>query len=342
MDPKYGPIKVKTYSNSYKGRISLLSATLASDNSVYQQLALDIGPDKVKKAAREMGIKSKLNAYPSEVLGGLEDGVSPLEMANAYATIASGGWRNRPKAITRVTFADGRVSNWGKPARAKAFTRRRDVRGDEDPRAEHEERHRRRRADRLPRRRQDGHDGRQHRRLVRRLHAEPLDRGLGRLPGQRVPMNPPTTPISVAGGTYPATIWQKYMKVAKKGCGDFTKPEAAVPEQAVQGQVPAGAAASPRTRPRAAGRTRRDTDKKQGGSTATAAGRTTAAPHRRAARSRRSRGPGGPAATGPAGARAARPARAAGPRAGRRAGRPGAVRRARLIPSAPQRYPLPL
>jgi penicillin-binding protein 1A len=44
-------------------------------------------------------------------------------------------------------------------------------------------------------------------------------------PGQRVPMNPPTTPISVAGGTYPATIWGKYMKVAKKGCGDFRKPK---------------------------------------------------------------------------------------------------------------------
>ena len=69
-------------------------ATLASDNSVYQQLALDLGPDKVKEAARAMGIKSKLNAYPSEVLGGLEDGVSPLEMANAYATIAYGGLRN--------------------------------------------------------------------------------------------------------------------------------------------------------------------------------------------------------------------------------------------------------
>ena len=44
-------------------------------------------------------------------------------------------------------------------------------------------------------------------------------------PGQRVPMEPPTTPISVAGGTYPATIWGKYMKVAKKGCGDFAKPK---------------------------------------------------------------------------------------------------------------------
>ena len=47
------------------------------------------------------GIRSKLNGYPAETLGGLTDGVSPLEMANAYATIASGGMRNRPTAITR-------------------------------------------------------------------------------------------------------------------------------------------------------------------------------------------------------------------------------------------------
>ena len=117
-DPKWGPIDVKTYSNSYKGRISLLSATLASDNSVYQQLALDIGPEKVKAAAREMGIKSKLNGYPSEVLGGLEDGVSPLEMANAYATIASGGWRNRPKAITQVTLPRRAREQLGQARRA--------------------------------------------------------------------------------------------------------------------------------------------------------------------------------------------------------------------------------
>ena len=38
-----------------------------------------------------MGIKTKLDGYPAEALGGLTIGVSPLEMANAYATIASGG-----------------------------------------------------------------------------------------------------------------------------------------------------------------------------------------------------------------------------------------------------------
>jgi len=56
-----------------------------------------------------MGIKSKLNAYPSEVLGGLENGVSPLEMATAYASIASGGYRLRPTAIKKIKFPDGRV-----------------------------------------------------------------------------------------------------------------------------------------------------------------------------------------------------------------------------------------
>ena len=55
-----------------------------------------------------MGITTKLNAYPAEGLGGLSIGVSPLEMANAYATIASGGIRHRPIAIRKVVFPDGK------------------------------------------------------------------------------------------------------------------------------------------------------------------------------------------------------------------------------------------
>src|SRR3569623_593597 len=51
-----------------------------------------------------MGIKTHLDGYPAEALGGLTLGVSPLEMADAYATIASGGYRNRPTAITKGTF----------------------------------------------------------------------------------------------------------------------------------------------------------------------------------------------------------------------------------------------
>jgi penicillin-binding protein 1A len=106
-DPQWGPIEVKTYDNSYRGYMDLRRATLASDNVVYMQLALDLGPEEVKRTAHDMGIVSKLNGYPAESLGGLENGVSPLEMANAYATLASGGFQNRPTAVDFVVFPDG-------------------------------------------------------------------------------------------------------------------------------------------------------------------------------------------------------------------------------------------
>ncbi len=103
------PFEIKTYSGSSGGSMNLVEATLRSDNSAYIQLALDLGPDEVKKTARMLGIKSVLKGYPAESLGGLERGVSPLEMANAYATIVSGGFRSRPTVIKKVRFPDGRV-----------------------------------------------------------------------------------------------------------------------------------------------------------------------------------------------------------------------------------------
>jgi penicillin-binding protein 1A len=107
-DPKYGPWQVKTYDGSYRGSMSLYSATLASDNTVYAQLILDIGPEKVCQTARLMGIQTKLDCYPAEGLGGLRLGVTPLEMASAYATLSAGGIRHRPTAIRKVVFPDGK------------------------------------------------------------------------------------------------------------------------------------------------------------------------------------------------------------------------------------------
>jgi penicillin-binding protein 1A len=117
------PFEIKTYGGKGAGGMNLVRATLASDNSVYIQLAADLGPDKVKETARMMGIKSKLLGYCAETLGGLEDGVSPLEMASAYATIANGGSRNRPRAIRKVTTREGRSelpARW-RVHRVKAF-----------------------------------------------------------------------------------------------------------------------------------------------------------------------------------------------------------------------------
>lgn len=118
----YGPIKVKTYSNSYSGNINLVRATTSSDNSVYIQLALDVGPRNVKDTARLMGIRSKLNGWPAESLGGLERGVSPLEMSRAYATLAAGGVRSQSEAIEKVVFPGGKTDEVGKPQRKEVFS----------------------------------------------------------------------------------------------------------------------------------------------------------------------------------------------------------------------------
>jgi penicillin-binding protein 1A len=117
------PWDVKTYGGRGAGTLSLRSATLKSDNSVYAQLTSDLGPDKVKETARMMGIRSKLLGVCAETLGGLTDGVSPLEMADAYATIASGGYRNRPRVIKKIETRDGPVklpARW-RVHRVKAF-----------------------------------------------------------------------------------------------------------------------------------------------------------------------------------------------------------------------------
>ena len=123
-DPDAGVLdwEVQTYSHSYSGTMTIKSATLASDNTVYAQLILDIGPKKVCQTAKDLGITTKLDCYPAEGLGGLRLGVSPLEMANAYATLASGGIRNKPKAIKRVVFPDGKSEDLGKPERKRVLT----------------------------------------------------------------------------------------------------------------------------------------------------------------------------------------------------------------------------
>jgi penicillin-binding protein 1A len=107
-DPKYGIWQVKTFGDSYSGSETLTRATLASDNTVYAQLILDIGPDAVCKTAKLLGITTKLDCYPAEGLGGLTRGVTTLEMAGAYATLANGGVRHRPTGIEKVVFPDGK------------------------------------------------------------------------------------------------------------------------------------------------------------------------------------------------------------------------------------------
>src|SRR3954468_9379054 len=227
-DPQWGPIDVQTYGHDYHGSITLEQATLFSDNTVYEQLALDLGPPEVKRTAYDMGIKTHLDGYPAESLGGLTIGVSPLEMADAYATIASGGYRNRPTAITKVRFPSGRseLPRRFRVKRTKVF--------------------------------EDGVTAE-----ATRILKENVQEGTGTranigcpaagktgttdefndawfvgftpklttavwvgYPNAQIQMKTEYHGGSVAGGTFPAEIWHDYMLKAKgKYCGDFKPPK---------------------------------------------------------------------------------------------------------------------
>lgn len=91
------------------GVMSLEEATWQSINVVYAQLDLDVGSENVTHTAEEMGIETELQSFPAEAIGGLAHGVTPLEQADGYATLANGGTHHDPTAISKVEFADGKV-----------------------------------------------------------------------------------------------------------------------------------------------------------------------------------------------------------------------------------------
>ncbi len=104
-----GPDWVVNNSEPGGGTMSLASATWHSVNVIFAQLDIDVGPEEVTKTAHEMGITSPLESVPAEGIGGLAVGVTPLEMANAYATLANGGIHHEATAIDRVEFPNGKV-----------------------------------------------------------------------------------------------------------------------------------------------------------------------------------------------------------------------------------------
>jgi penicillin-binding protein 1A len=91
------------------GTMSLEEATWQSINVVYAQLDLDVGPENVTETAHSMGIEAPLQSVPAEAIGGLAYGVTPLEQADGYATLANGGTHHDPTAISKVVFPDGKV-----------------------------------------------------------------------------------------------------------------------------------------------------------------------------------------------------------------------------------------
>lgn len=102
-----GANEVHNIDNHDYGTRSIASALAVSSNTAFVRLLLSVGVDKVKEMAQRLGLKGTLQEVAGLTLG--INSTTPLEMADAYATIANGGTYYQPQCIVSITDKDGNV-----------------------------------------------------------------------------------------------------------------------------------------------------------------------------------------------------------------------------------------
>ena len=102
----------QNYDGKEHGTVSLAQALTHSYNLATVHLGLDLGLEQVADSLMLLGVRRKISAYPSMLLGAVS--LSPLEAAQVYQTLASGGFKAPLRAIREVTDIDGQpLSQYG-------------------------------------------------------------------------------------------------------------------------------------------------------------------------------------------------------------------------------------
>ena len=123
---------VANYEDSYAGVRRSHRALATSDNSVFAELGLKVGTKRVARIAERMGVSTQVSTNPAMTLGGLEEGVTPVEMADAYSTLANKGdaspgrsrpartgrWRSRASRAAASTTRTNRSRTAPSPSRS--------------------------------------------------------------------------------------------------------------------------------------------------------------------------------------------------------------------------------
>ena len=99
------PWTVHNYADESAGTMNLLDATANSVNTIFAQLVTIVGPANVVTTAQQMGITTPLQPVCSITLG--TQPVNPLEMTDAYATLAARGIHHDPRAFETVRGPSG-------------------------------------------------------------------------------------------------------------------------------------------------------------------------------------------------------------------------------------------
>ena len=98
---------INNFGNATYGTRTLADATAISSNTGYYRLAEKLGAPKLIETARRLGVDAELSPYPIITLG--TENITPLEMAEAYATLAAGGIHRDPVIITRIEDKNGNL-----------------------------------------------------------------------------------------------------------------------------------------------------------------------------------------------------------------------------------------
>lgn len=127
-DPHQEPWEVGNFAGASYGHLTLHEALTRSVNTAFGELILDTGISEVVETAKRLGIAERAFGPPSArgpaiALGGLDRGVTPLEMASAFGTLGQGGLRAQPYLIERVTDARGQEVYRRKPQRQRVVDR---------------------------------------------------------------------------------------------------------------------------------------------------------------------------------------------------------------------------
>ena len=224
--------------------LTLVEATRRSINTVFAQLSMAMGAQRVVNMSRRLGIESPIEEVNSNILGTSD--ATLLDMATAYSTFANRGVHNPPTYVTRVINADGTTLWRWKREQTRVL----------DPRLTDQltwvlegvltagTGHRAKLDDRTA----AGKTG------TTQNYADALFLGytpqrttgvwVGYPVGQ-IPMVPPTTDRKVFGGTYPALIWKDVMEAAHLGIDEATFPTPPPSSTTTTTQPPAQAITTP-------------------------------------------------------------------------------------------------
>jgi penicillin-binding protein 1A len=110
----------KNYDNIYRGAVTMREALTNSINMVSVKILENIGVGYATEYARKLGISSPLADNLTMALG--SSSVTPMELTNAYAVFASGGYRLTPFFITKVTDREGKVLEEITPPQVPVFS----------------------------------------------------------------------------------------------------------------------------------------------------------------------------------------------------------------------------